>query len=46
MNQVDAVEATASLAEGQWGMFTTAQAKALGVSRADVARLATLQPPS
>ena len=43
MNQVDAVEATASLAEGQWGMFTTAQAKALGVSRADVARLVRRQ---
>lgn len=43
MNQAEAVEAVASLAEGQWGMFTTAQAEALGVARADVARLVRRQ---
>ena len=43
MNQPDAVEALASLAEGQWGMFTTAQAEILGVPRTDVARLVRRQ---
>ncbi len=39
MEQSDAVEAVAELAEGQWGMFTTAQAESRGVPRTDVARL-------
>lgn len=39
MSQADAVEIVASLAEGQWGMFTTAQAQIHGVPRTDVARL-------
>jgi Transcriptional regulator, AbiEi antitoxin len=39
MDQPDALEAVASLAERQWGMFTTAQAEARGVPRTDVARL-------
>lgn len=43
MNQVDTLEVVASLAEGQWGMFTTAQAETLGVPRADVARLVRRQ---
>ncbi len=39
MDQAEALEAVAGLAEGQWGMFTTAQAEARGVPRTDVARL-------
>jgi hypothetical protein len=39
MDQSDALELVAELAEGQWGMFTTAQAEARGVPRTDVARL-------
>ena len=39
MEQADALESVAELAEGQWGMFTTAQAEARGVPRTDVARL-------
>ena len=39
MGQRDAIEAVAGIAAGQWGMFTTAQAAGLGVSRAEVARL-------
>lgn len=33
------VELVAGIAAGQWGMFTTAQAAAVGVSRLEVARL-------
>lgn len=43
MNQPDAVEELAALAEGQWGMFTTAQAEIRGVPRTDVARLVRRQ---
>lgn len=43
MERREAVDAVASLAEGQWGMFTTAQAEELGVSRVDVARLVSGQ---
>src|SRR5664279_5069376 len=43
MNQQDAVEVLASLAEGQWCMFSTAQAEILGVPRTDVARLVRRQ---
>jgi hypothetical protein len=43
MNQAEAVEVVASLAEGQWGMFTTAQAENHGVPRTDVARLVRRQ---
>jgi hypothetical protein len=39
MEQSNALEVVAELAEGQWGMFTTAQAEARGVPRTDVARL-------
>jgi len=39
MGQRNAIEAVAGIAAGQWGMFTTAQAAGLGVSRAEVARL-------
>ena len=39
MEQSDALGVVAGLAEGQWGMFTTAQAEARGVPRTDVARL-------
>ena len=43
MDRRDVLDAVASLAEGQWGMFTTGQAEALGVSRLDVARLVSGQ---
>lgn len=39
MAEADALGVVASLAEGQWGMFTTAQAEAGGVARTEVARL-------
>lgn len=39
MKRSAALEVVAELPEGQWGMFTTAQAEARGVPRTDVARL-------
>jgi hypothetical protein len=39
MAQGDVVEVVADIAAGQWGMFTTAQAEAAGVSRVEVSRL-------
>lgn len=43
IHQPGVVEGIASLAEGQWGMFTTAQAETRGVPRTDVARLVRRQ---
>ncbi|MGB7963303.1 MAG: nucleotidyl transferase AbiEii/AbiGii toxin family protein [Propionicimonas sp.] len=39
MERRTVVEVVAGIAAGQWGMFTTAQAAAVGVSRLEVARL-------
>jgi hypothetical protein len=39
MNEREAIEAVGGVAAGQWGMFTTAQAKQVDVSGIEVARL-------
>jgi Nucleotidyl transferase AbiEii toxin, Type IV TA system len=39
MNEREAIEAVGGIAAGQWGMFTTAQAKQVDVSGIEVARL-------
>lgn len=39
MNRADALELLSNLAAGQWGMFTAAQAAALGLERYELARV-------